>query len=564
MNNLLRLLIITVFISFTAGCVGGNNHPLTFGYGDRPLISSETNDDFLAIDSLTAWLLAERAALDEKPPAQVVESLNVVLKQYPRAAPVYRALAEQEIRRRNWDAALQAAVRAVELNSNDLKAQLLHARLLIIHNRPQQAILKLSNLINQFPHSQAPYIALTTIYMQKEQYRAAVRTMQRLLYNNPESLTARYYLGVIYGSKLKRFSQAVSMFRQIIAMQPENINARKALAQLYLDNNKPRKALDELLALEQHAPSDRAIQLRIVILYYELGESATAIDRLKHLLVVDPDAHKLRYYLGVMLEKKGDFAQAQQVYDKLPIDSGFFIDSRLRIANHYYQLHQLPQAIAVLQQALAKRKKSPELYKYLISLLDEQGDIAQAVKVMGQAVRNLPQHAEYYYKLGIYYDQLKKPTRALKIMRKVLTLDPHNIGALNYLGYTYAEKGVRLEEAEDMLQQALLLKPQDGHILDSLGWLYFRKGEHEKALDMLQRASQIITDEPVVMFHLAKALLATGKKVESIAILQRAAQILKEQGRQDAGDQKLTEKLQEALSMAKAMTVGNNQDETHP
>ena len=90
-------------------------------------------------------------------------------------------------------------------------------------------------------------------------------------------------------------------------------------------------------------------------------------------------------------------------------------------------------------------------------------------------------------------------------MRKAIELNPSNAPALNYLGYTYAESGTHLGEAEKLIKRALVIEPEDGFYVDSLGWVYYQKGEYRKAVDELEHAVNLTGDDPTITEHLGDA-----------------------------------------------------------
>jgi len=92
-------------------------------------------------------------------------------------------------------------------------------------------------------------------------------------------------------------------------------------------------------------------------------------------------------------------------------------------------------------------------------------------------------------------------------MQKVIALDPKNANALNYLGYTYADMGENLDEAESLIREALKYKPDDGYITDSLGWVLYKKGLFQEALIYLEKAVQLTSDDPIILEHLGDAYL---------------------------------------------------------
>jgi Flp pilus assembly protein TadD len=90
-------------------------------------------------------------------------------------------------------------------------------------------------------------------------------------------------------------------------------------------------------------------------------------------------------------------------------------------------------------------------------------------------------------------------------MERAIALNPRNAAALNYLGYSYAEMGVRLDEAESLIRRALALDPDDGFYVDSLGWVYYQRGDYRRAVEQLERAVELAGDDPTVAEHLGDA-----------------------------------------------------------
>ena len=97
------------------------------------------------------------------------------------------------------------------------------------------------------------------------------------------------------------------------------------------------------------------------------------------------------------------------------------------------------------------------------------------------------------------------------MMQRAIALNPQNAAALNYLGYTYAELGERLDEAEKLIRRALAIEPDDGYFIDSLGWVYYQRGDYQKAVDQLERAIERAGDDPTVTEHLGDAYEKLGQ-----------------------------------------------------
>jgi Flp pilus assembly protein TadD len=107
-------------------------------------------------------------------------------------------------------------------------------------------------------------------------------------------------------------------------------------------------------------------------------------------------------------------------------------------------------------------------------------------------------------------------------MKEVLRLDPSNADALNYLGYSYADRGILLEEALKLIQKAMTLKPNMGYITDSLGWVYFKLGDYEKARVELEKANQLTPDDPIITEHLADSYYKLRQIEKAIQLYQKA------------------------------------------
>jgi Flp pilus assembly protein TadD len=122
-----------------------------------------------------------------------------------------------------------------------------------------------------------------------------------------------------------------------------------------------------------------------------------------------------------------------------------------------------------------------------------------------------PKNDQAYFQLGALYDETKNKDKSIANMKKAIELNPKNAPALNYLGYTWAEMGVHLDQAENLILRALKIEPNDGFFIDSLGWVYYQKGDYNKAVEQLERAVEITVDDPTIMEHLGDAYEKTSR-----------------------------------------------------
>jgi Flp pilus assembly protein TadD len=108
------------------------------------------------------------------------------------------------------------------------------------------------------------------------------------------------------------------------------------------------------------------------------------------------------------------------------------------------------------------------------------------------------------------------------VLKEVVVKDPENADALNYLGYTYADLGINLDEAKQLIDKALRLQPEEGYIIDSLGWVYFRKGNYAAAFTELSRAYSLMPDDPVVNEHMGDVNYRLGQVDKALPFYLKA------------------------------------------
>ena len=187
--------------------------------------------------------------------------------------------------------------------------------------------------------------------------------------------------------------------------------------------------------------------------------------------------------------------------------------AQIRLALNLFQNEGLTApGQEVLQEAIAKQPDFPDLYLYSGLLYEEEKNLDEAIKIVDRGIERAPQDPELLFRKGVLLDKKGDKNAAIEVMRKILETDPKNANALNYIGYTYAEMGIKLEEAKQMIKAALESEPDDGYIMDSLAWVHYRMGQHRKALEVILEAIKRVPRDPVIQEHLGDIYLGLGKK----------------------------------------------------
>ncbi|NJL59605.1 MAG: tetratricopeptide repeat protein [Desulfobacteraceae bacterium] len=135
----------------------------------------------------------------------------------------------------------------------------------------------------------------------------------------------------------------------------------------------------------------------------------------------------------------------------------------------YQQQGDIEKGIRFLTEIIGKVPDNPDFIVYLASFYEDIEEYRKAEKTLLDGLNTLPDNTKLYFRLGVVYDKWGRKRDCIEIMKKVIELDSGDANALNYLGYTYADMGENLDEAERLIKAALKYKPDDGYIIDSLG-----------------------------------------------------------------------------------------------
>ncbi len=192
---------------------------------------------------------------------------------------------------------------------------------------------------------------------------------------------------------------------------------------------------------------------------------------------------------------------------------------RLRIAANLDELDRSEEAVAELHAMAASRPDRIDALLALGSLLRSKERWVEAVTAYNDAISRVdePQqrHWRAFYARGIALERSKQWDRSEGDFLRALELEPDQPFVLNYLGYSWVDQGVNLQRALKMIERAVELRPNDGYIIDSLGWARYRLGEFEDGVAHLERAVELLPDDPTINDHLGDALWQVGRHVEA-------------------------------------------------
>jgi tetratricopeptide (TPR) repeat protein len=215
--------------------------------------------------------------------------------------------------------------------------------------------------------------------------------------------------------------------------------------------------------------------------------------------------------------KKPDLAI--KVYERVPASSPLSRNAEIQLAGDLDQLDRSDEAKKRLDHVIAEHPKDTEAILALGNIQRGRKEFAECADTYGKAIATIakPDKSNWvvFYFRGICYERSHQWPGAEADMKKALELFPEQPLVLNYLGYSWVDQGVHLDDGMDMIRRAVEQRPDDGYIVDSLGWAYFRTGNYDEAVKNLERAVELKPDDPTINDHLGDAYWRVGRTLEA-------------------------------------------------
>ena len=273
-------------------------------------------------------------------------------------------------------------------------------------------------------------------------------------------------------------------------------------------------------------------------------------------LSADPDDPDTLLAAGQLAERQGDLTAARTFFRHLFRSAPDETAARARVAALWLDAKQPGDALEVAQGsdepqlvylrgvALQQMKRwedaaavfarvkpsSPELYASarvsLAYVLERAGRPADAVKAVRRGLETSPKDPALLFALGEAYERAGQRELALEQMRAVLAVKADHAEALNFIGYSYAERGEHLDEAQALVERALRLEPDNGYYLDSLGWVLYKRGDLERAVKALERADELVGPEATILEHLGDTYRAAARTSDAATAYRRALEAI--------------------------------------
>jgi tetratricopeptide (TPR) repeat protein len=375
--------------------------------------------------------------------------------------------------------------------------------------------------VDHFPESYLGHFFIGKIFAEQGKMDAAEEKFKQTIQLAPGLEEPQFELLKLYDQQ-GREDKKLAIYTDVLAMDPQNIEMQMELALFYANGGHPEKSVVILKDLGRRSLTDRMIIPKIAEKYLEKENFDAAIIILEGMLTGASRSADVNYLLGLAKDGKGDKNAAIGYLRNVTPDSRFFENAVAHVAFLYQELGRIPEAIAFLKTIISQRAPTADLLFYLGSFYEEIENYGESEAAFLQGLQIAPENVRLHFRLGVLYDRKGDREAAIAQMKTVIELDPKHTNALNYLGYTYADMGILLDEAEQLVLTAIETQPDDGYIIDSLGWVYYKKGLFDRAVSELEKAVSLVPEDPTILEHMGDAYLKIDAKGKALEFYRRS------------------------------------------
>jgi tetratricopeptide (TPR) repeat protein len=315
-------------------------------------------------------------------------------------------------------------------------------------------------------------------------------------------------------------NQAIDEYKKFINKNPKSNSVRLELAKALVQTEKYAEAKQHFEQLVNSPLASSDLSLTVALLALESGDDLVAEKYLKQALErKHPNPDQIYMYLARIYAQREDLANVLNWVEKISAGP-MFVDSRIFAAQSIRAKNGISDAIKYLDQFKSlDRQEKLKFLQLKTSFLYNDNQYQQAINLMLSEEEKYNDSAEFYFDFGLLYEKNKDFESMEKHLKKAISLKPDYAIAYNALGYSYADRNIKLDDAKKYIEIALSIDPQNHYILDSMGWVYFRLGNYDIAYEFITKA-YTIQEDPEIAAHLGEVLWKQGKQNEAISIWQ--------------------------------------------
>lgn len=423
----------------------------------------------------------------------------------------------------------------IEVHPNDTSQHLLLAHLSIQQKNREEAINLYYRVLEKEPDNEGILLRLGILHTQQQQYKEAEGIFSGLIEANPELYLAHIYLARLHlmnsrvdeaaaayekGLELNwspelvyemvdlynresNYKRVLELYTTILDNNPTTPQAALGRVQTLLNIDRNDEALRELTELQQRSERHPPLDMAIAKFLLRLNKTKQAEEILLHLRTEEEMASEAYYLLGLIAYQNDDNEASISYLANIPAGSedhaeGVYLQVRI-----LRQEMRIGEAVQLLHTSIDDEEtRHPLFYALLSSLYQEQSKDEASLETLIAGNNAFPENDLLLYEQALLLERTGEHDKAMAIMNQVLALKPDHSEALNFIGYSWADKNINLNKAHEYILKAVEQEPENGYIRDSLGWVLFRLGQLDEAMKQLNKALELEPNDPHIYEHL--------------------------------------------------------------
>lgn len=434
----------------------------------------------------------------------------------PQSAYLTEQAAETALEAGKPDVALDLTKKLVQLEPQNPKARFLLGNVLWAKGDSAAAQAAFEEALKLNPKFSEAMLSLGNLLSQQSPDNAR-KYFDRYITANPENAGEAQYQFALLEQKQGNVDKAIEHLKAALALNPDAFQARLSLAQLYEARKDTEAALGEYRAILERDPENTALRNHLGEMLFMKGDLDASAENFRHAQNGAPDNPTACLWLAILAEQKGDFNQAAAELSK---SAGLKEEAALNLRLSYYltQANRVKEAVKVLEDAHKKWLDNDDVAYFLALGCDDLKETDKAAELLKAILKTRPDYRDARFQLGAIYEKHNRMAEAEREFRALIEQRPNDASALNYLGYSLTDRGLKLPEAEGLIKRAVEIDPTNGAYRDSLGWSFFKQGRLSEARGELETAVAALPADPTVWEHMGdvyKALGDAGKAWEA-------------------------------------------------
>ena len=459
---------------------------------------------------------ANRIARYMRAPKPILDTASLWVEVEPDSIEARQVAAQQLMVFGRHEEALKHVDILLKLSANINLDELIKSASHLQPNEREKLIKNISQLAQKHRSNAKLALAQGVLLEMNKQNTEALKLFRDIHKHHPDFIPALISQARLL-SKLGKKKEALTLLAKTVKKHPENIRLKLFYAQRLLQSGELKKAQDQLSSAQALSPDDSKLLFSLGMIYLENDLSEQARPFFERLIKIGKNANDAHFYLAAIdKDAKHLSAALEHLYKVQPGRN--FVSARIQIADI---LNQQDKTVEAAESLISDRKKYPQFSSVLFlaqsDLLTKRERFEESYQLLEQALLSHANHPQLLYSKAMVAEKLLKLDVMEKDLLTIIENDPQNASALNALGYTLADRKLKLDEALTYITRAYTLAPNDPAIIDSMGWVHYRLNNLEKALIHLRKAYQIMPDQEIAA-HLGEILWVSGYKKEARGI----------------------------------------------